>query len=478
MKSVVTKVKSAAVILMCIVMAVLVLSCSSYDPNGGALPDGYIPEPSGKVKINYYIASTEQLTKAINDYVRAFQAKYPEVQVQAMISSRSKQDIAADVAARTVGDVFFLFESDVYNYAETQRALMPLDYYVEAFGIDLQNVFGAMVDMGTVSGKLYMATANYNHIIYYYNKDLIRAANLIDPAEGQEQGTWDWETFKDYCQQLTFTDDATGKKYVGSTLRLGYSAEYIPFLEGFGGKWYDTVEKKVSFVSDLNVLEGVREMCDFVRSNCCKYAAVQQSTASAKGIKNTASQMSFSDYNDQNQVCFRAGEHDNIVSIGQAYEAAGIDWDVVAVPALPVHKVGTGCSGFAVYNGTRNPDAAAALALMILTEEGQLAYHGQEGGAVPNIKSLAFNNDYWRVPFTDRHEDPENGKNYDAFISFPEADTYAFVECVIPPEVAEIVRFYMQNVVPDDVNGERSLENTLTLLETEANEKWESIYNG
>ncbi len=478
MKDFKSRIKAVVALLLATVLAALLLSCGNYVRVEGDLPDGYVPMPSGKIKLNYYIANTEQLKKAINDYVRVFQNKYKDVTIQTMLSARNKNDIATDVAARTVGDVFFLFESDVYNYAETQNALMPLDYYVEAYGIDLTNIFSAMLDMGTVNGKMYMATANYNHIIYYYNKDMIKSANLIDPVELQNMGTWDWDTFKDYCRQLTMIDENTNKKTVGCTLRLGYSAEYIPFLEGFGGKWFDTVEKKVSFVSDENVLKGVREMCDFVKSNCCKYAAVSQSTVATASVKETISQKSFAGYDDKTQVCFRAGEHDNMVTIGQNYEDAGIDWDVVAVPALPVHKVGTGCSGFAVYNGTKNPDAAAALALTILTEEGQRAYHGQEGGAIPNIKSLAYNDHYWRVPFTDRSEDPEYGKNYDAFISFPEADTYAFVECVIPPEIAEIVRKYMQNVVPDDVNGTRDCDNTLTLLEAEANQKWESIYTG
>lgn len=478
MSSIKTKVKTVVAFLVAAVLLSLSVSCNIYVRNEGILADDYVPQPAGKVKLNYYIAGTDQLTKAINDYVRVFQQKFKDVDVQAMLSSRDRAQIQAEIAAKTVGDVFFLFESDVYNYAQTQRALMPLDYYVEAYGIDLLNIFSAMIDMGTVNGKLYMATCNYNHIIYYYNKDLIRAANLTDPAELQEAGQWDWATFKDYCVRLTYTDEASGKKYCGSTLRLGYSAEYIPFLEGYGGKWYDTENKRVSFVSDENVLRGVREMCDFVAMNCCKYSAVSQSTVGVKSVKKTLSQENFADYNDVNQVCFRAGEHDNMVSIGQNYDSIGIDWDVVAVPALPVHKVGTGCSGFAVFNGTRNPDSAAALALTILTEEGQRAYHGQEGGAVPNIKTLAYNDDYWRVPFEDKSVDPENGKNYNAFISFPEADTYAFVECVIPPEIAEIVRKYMQNVVPEHINGERGVENTLTLLETEANEKWSAIYNG
>ena len=178
------------------------------------------------------------------------------------------------------------------------------------------------------------------------------------------------------------------------------------------------------------------------------------------------------------QVCFRASEHDGLISIGNQYESAGIDWDVVCVPALPVHKVGNGCSGFAVSNSTKNPDAAAALALFIYSEEGQKAFHGQDGGAVPNIKSLAYSDSYWRVPFADRADDAENGKNYAAFISYPEADTYGFAECVIPPEIADVVKEYMQNVVADDVNGTRAMADTLNLLETEANELWASMYAG
>lgn len=472
------KLKTVAAFLLVIVLSLAAFSCRRQIVQSGELPEDYRPDPGGRIKLNYYIANNEQLKKAVRDYVRTFQQKYPKVSVQILDSARDRSQIAAEIAAGTVGDVLFLFESDVYNYAVTHKALMPLDFYVEAYGTDLSNVFSAMIDMGTVNGRLYMATCNYNHIIYYYNRDMIVSANLIDPVELQDSGEWTWETFKEYCAALTSADESSGRKSVGCTLRLGYSAEYIPFLEGFGGKWYDTVEKKVSFITDEKVMEGVREMCEFVQMNCCKYGAVSQSDVAVKSVRRTLNQQNFSDYNDQSQVCFRSGEHDNLVTIGQSYEAAGIDWDVVSVPALPTHKVGTGCSGFAVYNGTGNPDAAAALALTILTEEGQRAYHGQEGGAVPNVKTLAYNDAYWRVPFADRHDDPYEGKNYDAFISFPEADTYAFVECVIPPEVAEIVRKYMQNVVPEHVNGERDYENTLTLLETEANEKWNSIYSG
>ncbi|MBR5006467.1 MAG: hypothetical protein IKY07_05185, partial [Clostridia bacterium] len=113
----------------------------------------------------------------------------------------------------------------------------------------------------------------------------------------------------------------------------------------------------------------------------------------------------------------------------------------------------------------------------LYTVDGQKAYNGQDGGSVPNVRALA-NADFWRVPFADNTVDPENGKNYFAFISYPEADTYGQVECVIPPEIASIVKKYMQNVVPNAVNGSKAVDVTLRELEEEANQKWESIYEG
>ena len=60
---------------------------------------------------------------------------------------------------------------------------------------------------------------------------------------------------------------------------------------------------------------------------------------------------------------------------------------------FPIPKVGTGSSGFGVYNRTKRPDTAAAL-LFFFTEEGQKAYNGQTGGSVPLMRTLA-NDDFW-----------------------------------------------------------------------------------
>ena len=313
---------------------------------------------------------------------------------------------------------------------------------------------------------------DYNHMLLHYNRDLVRGANLVDPIELESKDEWTWETFKQYCRVLT-TDEESEDKIVGGSMPLGYTPVSVMFLEGWGGKYYDTANKKVYFKSDEKVLEGVMEMVGIVEENIFRYEPVDQNGTGAQGINTSAaSRRDFSSY----RTVFGSLVFPSFATIGREYEQKGIDWDVVSMPATPVHKVGTGATGFVVFNGTKNKDAAAALTLSLYTPEGQRAYNGQEGGSVPNVRSLA-DDSFWRVPFADRRDDPEEGKNYYAFVSYPEADTYGRIECVLPPDIAKIVTTALQNLVPNVVNGKMSADTLLEKLETEANLKWESLYN-
>ena len=470
--------KKAKLILRLFAMAVAAaltfaaFGCTNYVVNTGVLEEGYIPSPSGKIKLQYTMTVTEAEKRSINDWISVFNKKYGDVRVNVEFNV-SPQALQAQISSKTVGDVFFLDETQVYNYAIIQKALMPLDYFVEAYDIDLANVFSAIMDMGICEGRLYMVLRDYNHMLLHYNRDLIRAANLTDPIELESQGEWTWDTFKEYCRRLT-TDEDSDDKVVGASMPLGYTPVSVMFLEGWGGRYYDTAEKKVYFKTDERVLEGVNEMIGIVDENILYYQPTDQNGTGARSINTSAqSRRDFSGY----RSAFGTLVFPSFGSIGKEYESKGIDWDIVSMPATPTHKVGTGATGFVVFNGTKSADAAAALALSLYTEEGQRAYNGQEGGSVPNVRSLAESS-FWRVPFTDRRDDPENGKNYYAFISFPEADTYGRIECVLPPEIAKIVTTAIQNLVPDVINGRISADSALEKLETEANDMWETIYTG
>lgn len=479
------KVKIVLAFLLAAMLALAVFGCRDNERVTGELPEGYQPVVEGRVTVNYYIATTDADKRSVNDWVAAFEKKYPNCDVEAQLSNTGKTAVQAQIASSSVGDVFFLWETDAYNYAVTQEALMPLDSYLEAYEIDVSNIFSAIYDMGVVEGQLYMVMRDYNHIALMYNKGAVAAEGLVDPVELDKNGEWTWEKYREYCEKLTKdTDNDNTIDQIGGIMRFGYAPIYVPFLEGYGGRWYDTTNKKVTFISSDSgeeslVLRGVNEMVDTIRSGTVRYnnvTGVENGDAAAT-IKDTPELSSYSKLNVTTAIVFQEQQFPTFASQGKAYENANIEWDCVSFPALPVHKVGTGSTGFAVFNKTRNPDAAAALCLFLYTEEGQRAYNGQEGGSVPNVRSLA-DDTFWRVPFDDKSIDPENGIYYDAWISWPEADTYGQIECVLPPEIAQIVKNTMQNVVPYAVNGTRTVADTLTRLEQQANDAWSLIING
>ncbi len=477
------KVKVVVAFLLVLILAMSAFGCNKVKEVDGVLAEGYVAKVEGKVKVNYYAAQTETEKRSVRDWVAAFEKKYPKCKVDTETTFLTDmQRIDAQISSGTVGDVVFFTDVNLYNYAAIQKVLMPLDYYIDEYDIDTGNIFGAILEMGKVEGKTYMAMRDYNHIVLTYNKDAVRAAGLQDPVELDNAGQWTWDTFKTYCSKLT-KKDGNETTQVGAYLRLGYAPNYIPFLEGFGGEWYNTVNKKITFTADgqdINsslVTKGILEMINFVDSGNVKYVRSGGNTNTGKELTEITTGANAHAAITPEDAVFMDIQFPLLVERKNAYEQKSIDWDIVSFPALPTPRVGTGATGFAVFNQTRNPDAAAALCLSLYTEEGQRAYHGSTGGSVPNVRTLA-DDTFWRVGGgKDNSIDTENGKNYNAFISHPEADTYGQPRSVLPPDIADIVNDYMENLIPDHFNGVKQWQDTVAELQKTANDKWIAIMN-
>lgn len=56
-------VKTVLALVIASVLVLLAFGCNTYVPQEGTLPENYIPQPDGKIKLNYYIASNESLKR-------------------------------------------------------------------------------------------------------------------------------------------------------------------------------------------------------------------------------------------------------------------------------------------------------------------------------------------------------------------------------------------------------------------------------
>lgn len=110
-----------------------------------------------------------------------------------------------------------------------------------------------------------------------------------------------------------------------------------------------------------------------------------------------------------------------ITRYGNAYDNANIAWDFCSFPAFPTHKVGTGATGYVVYNRTRNPDTAAALALVLPYRRRADSISQHKRGKC-SASEITFRGKFLENAGTDWSD-----KNFDAFVSYPDASTPATV---------------------------------------------------
>ena len=89
---------------------------------------------------------------------------------------------------------------------------------------------------------------------------------------------------------------------------------------------------------------------------------------------------------------------------------------------------------------------------------------------MPNVRSLALD-EFWRVGGNEN-------TNYDAFVSYPECDVVGKFECLVPPEIAAILKAQIPDVFTNHFSGRANYRDTLAKIEEQCNQKWKVIYGG
>ncbi len=444
MKKVITK---SLALLLAILTVCGLAACGGRVKQSGELANLEVaPEVSGTIKFSYD-ANTENKKMAANAYIDAFIAKYPNAKVVRDYDYKTSQ---ADqrISANSIGDVFYFAETEAYNYAKTQDALMPLDHYMQAFKIDTDDIYSGIYAAGMIDGKYYYVARDFNQMIMTYNQDALFEAGLTeDVAPG-----WTWDTFIEVCQKLT------NDTQYGAYTSLAYPPVFIPLLNAVGKtdengrvkNWYNTANRTVDFTSD-GMLDAIEQLFDEYNNG----------TINLNLGPNTLF--------EEKEPVFRQHVYIQVDTYGLEFDDKEIKWDMIHLPLANNPMFGCGSSGVGVYNGTRNANAAAAFALFFYTQDGQTAFNGQDGGSVPVLASLK-DADFWR-----HAEDDWSKKYWDANIYM--ADEYAVIgqfKCILPPEVAEIIEKNLESSLVAVAEG-ADLSVKMGVIEKTANEKWASL---
>lgn len=445
-------IKSAAAILLVLVMTFSIVGCKTKREVTQEEIDKYVDlglDQKGEITFTYSAASTSEDAKvAIDNFINTFERKYRNVKVERDYSQVS----ASRISTGDIGDVFWFAETETYQYAIKDKALLQLDSFLEAFKINTSDVYGGIYSLGLVNGHLYFVARDYNQIGLIYNKDALSENSLLASVHKD----WTWQEFLNICGALRGSEN-----YYGANINLSYSPVYTAFLEAYTGrsKWCSTADKKIQFIDEEGeILKAIGEAL----------------TASAAG------DMAITGINDTGELykgkeaVFTTLVYPGVQGTGKSYDNKGIDWDMINMPLFPVPSFGCGASGVGVYSRTENAGAAALLALFFYTPEGQRAFNSGKGGSVPLLKSLddeGFN--LWRYPGED---DPWSEKNWDAWVYLADtASTPGQVNCRMPIEVASAINSDIGNILRNHLSNKTSYVDGFNTLEKKCNQIWEKL---
>ncbi|MBQ8165140.1 MAG: extracellular solute-binding protein [Clostridia bacterium] len=455
--------KSVCLIAICVALLFSAFGCEPKEIQSGDIEGEVKVEGTVKVCCPQDVYSSDANRASVRQWLSTFKSMYPEVKIKEEFSDRGNW--SARLSAKDMGDVFWLDDSQVYDMAVTNKSLMPLDSYAEHFtkdanfGLNISDVFSGIYNLGEADGCLYMVATNCGPHLFTYNKGMLTQAGLEMPTDD-----WTWSDFKDYIQKLTLTGPDGSLTQVGAAMKVNWDPMFVPFFFAYGGQWCDTVNKKVNLTTDENVLKGVEEFVSVIQTK----QIFPWQTGISLGDDYSAA---FANINNNNVISTAAFWHldhfANLAARAAQYEEQGIEWDVVAFPLFDYPATPCGTFGYGVFSYTSNPAAAAALVLSIYTQAGQKAINQGVGGAIPLLSSLKEET-FW-------HMSSYPDKNYGAFVANSEQYVTALVRCQVPAAVASIVEDGMAQLFKDLYSGSVSVEDSLSKIETQANEKWSTL---
>ncbi len=262
--------------------------------------------------------------------------------------------VLQQASSKTLPDILMLDNPDVQQIAAT-GGLAP----IKDFGLSAQGEAQGVIDAATYKGEVYGLQPVTNTIALYYNKDLLKAANITPPTT--------WDELKTDAAALT-----AGKKY-----GIAFSAintyegtwQFLPFMWSNGGNEKDIATTQTAAALQLWV--------DLVHSGSASQSVVNWSQA---------------DVNDQ----FKAGNAAMMVNGPWQNpvldKVAGLNYGIVPIPTPKAGDASVAPLGGEVWTlpntGDKARQAAAAKVVACLNSDAMQLKLAEERFTVPTKTAL------------------------------------------------------------------------------------------
>lgn len=285
----------------------------------------------------------------------AYMTAYPNVTIEMVdLGSADYMTVLATELSGDGSDFDVVTIKDVPGYATLvqKNAIIPLDDYISADGVDLTQYAGA-TDQVTVDGSLYELPFRNDFWVLYYNKDIFDAAGVAYPTNDMT-----WEEYDELARQVT--DTTYGSQIYGA--HYHYWRSTIGLMGVLDGQ-HSILDGEYSFMKEYYEMV-LAEEADGV---CRTYADI-----STEGLHYSAAFSNGDTAMMNNGSWFIATLMTNLAS-GEYDSSLCGNWGIVKYPHAEGVEAGSTLgtiTGLAVTAATDKPDEAWAFVKWVSGTEG------------------------------------------------------------------------------------------------------------
>jgi multiple sugar transport system substrate-binding protein len=339
------------------------------------------PAAAGRTKIRLVMSnSQEAVQKWLNPMTQAFEAKFPNIQLEHITTpttDESTQKILAMFAANDPGEVLNLPATRDYKRVAVRKVLLDLEPYYKKDNFD-PNVFAPVArDLHLYCGKYYGFPMHFSFHVTMYNKKLFQEAGVPLPDEYVEKKRWTMGVSDDgYLEAMRKLTRGEGDKKVWGDQRTTDLHVVNYMLFSFGGKLYNEDRTKFVVPDDPNSIKALQYMVDLTVKE-----KVYPSLEEVRGLGDT--------FLAGRRAITKTG-HNSAAAIEAAREAGRIDPGMTFAPAGPAGLVPReGPDAISMPKDGKAKDQAWTFLHWTVSKEGMEIYTKGGRGASPRLDQLA-----------------------------------------------------------------------------------------
>lgn len=248
------------ILVLCVVVSLLGVSSAALAQDSSGVCGG---DPVSFTFLNFWGAAREPL---MNQVIQNFQQQCPNITITNNVQGFDGREelVASAVASSNPPGLIMTTRIETYKFAQ-EGLIIPISDYVSAAGLDVNEIFYE----GEIGNQIYddqlwtfpLPTAGGITGLYFYNKDMFRAAGL-DPDDPPET----WQELETAVAALTRMD-ALGIEALGASVFTTQpsSESFAAWLYTNNGRLYSDDGRTATFNSPEGV-ETLQWMVDFTNN--------------------------------------------------------------------------------------------------------------------------------------------------------------------------------------------------------------------